>query len=149
MDQDIYNYLIEYGFNKSDIESIKNKNNNYYFFNYDNIIKVLEYLEYFGFDKDEVISIINNNPFILDSTVENLQEIKDIFFSHLKMSNNEMICLLNNNPNIYTIHPDELENKLDTKIFNNLTSEEVIKLLLSSSKLLELDVNSLNNMYNN
>ena len=57
-----------------------------------------------------------------------------------------MICLLNKNPNIYTINSNELENKLNTKIFKNLKGDEVIKLLLNSPKLLELDTDSLNHM---
>lgn len=146
MDQNIYNYFQEYGFNKIDIDAIKNMNNNYYFFDYNNVVKLIDYLEYFGFDKSEIISIINSNPFILDTSVDKLKEIKDIFFNHFKMSNNEMICLLNKNPNIYTINPNELENKLNTKIFKNLKGDEVIKLLLNSPKLLELDTDSLNNM---
>lgn len=146
MDQNIYNYLIEYGFNKSDIENIKNKNSNYYFFNYNNIMKVLEYLEYFGFDESEIISIIISNPFILDVGVDRLKELKNIMFNHFKISNNEMISLINKNANIYTINLSELENKLNTRIFNNLKSKEAIKLLLNSPKLLDLGIDVLNNM---
>lgn len=108
MNQDIYNYFVEYGFSNSNIKDIK-KNENHYYFEYSNIVNIINYLENFGFDKEEIISIVIRNPFILTSSVEKLKEVKDILFNKIKISNNELINAITKNPDIYTISPEKLE----------------------------------------
>ena len=144
MKDEIYEYLISYGFNKDNLNRFEEENENMYFVSLDKVKENIDFFTNKGLNKSEFINIVNINPFILTLSSKRKSAFDDIYINKLNLSNEEIKYLLNINDSIYTCSPIELD-----KIINYLNKEKnysidnIKKLLLYSPSVINKNLDDI------
>ena len=144
MRDEIYEYLISYGFNKENLNRFEEENENMYFVSLDKIKENIDFFSTKGLNKSEFINIVSFNPFILTLSSKRKSSFDDIYINKLNLSNEEIKYLLNINNSIYTCSPIELD-----KIINYLNKEKnysidnIKKILLSNPSIINKNLNDI------
>ena len=144
MKDEIYEYLISYGFNKDNLNKFEEENENMYFVSLDKVKENIDFFTNKGLNKSEFINIVNINPFILTLSSKRKSAFDDIYINKLNLSNEEIKYLLNVNNSIYTCSPIELD-----KIINYLNKEKnysidnIKKLLLYSPSVINKNLDDI------
>lgn len=118
MKDEVYEYLINYGFNKDNLNKIEQENEDIYFIS---LNKVRENIEFFlnkGLTNLEIINLININSFNLTLSLKRKNSFEKIYINKLNLSNDEIKHLLNLNNNMYTcslVEVDKIINYLSRK----------------------------------
>ena len=110
MKDEIYEYLINYGFSKENIDKLEELNEDMYFVSLDKVKENLNFFTGKGLNNKEIINLANLNPFVLTLSSKRKNAFDEIYINKLKLSNEEIKYLLNVNDSIYTCSPLELEN---------------------------------------
>lgn len=135
MKDEVYEYLINYGFYKDNLNKIEQENEDIYFIS---LNKVRENIEFFlnkGFTNLEIINLININSFNLTSSLKRKNAFDDIYINKLKLSNDEIKHLLNLNNNMYTCSPIELD-KIINYLNKKYSYDGIKKMLLSNPNII-------------
>ena len=119
MKDEIYEYLINYGFSKENIDKLEELNEDMYFVSLDKVKENLNFFTGKGLNNKEIISLANINPFILTLSSKRKNAFDEIYINKLNLSNEEIKYLLNINNNIYTCSPLEFD-----KIINYLNRDK-------------------------
>lgn len=119
MIDEIYQFLVNYGFSKENLRRFEEENENMYFVSLDKVKENIDFFTNKGLNKSEIINIVNINPFILTLSSKRKIAFDDIYINKLNLSNEEIKYLLNINNSIYTCSPIELD-----KIINYLNKEK-------------------------
>ena len=144
MKDEIYEYLISYGFNKDNLNKFEEENENMYFVSLNKVKENIDFFTNKGLNKSEFINIVNINPFILTLSSKRKSAFDDIYINKLNLSNEEIKYLLNINNSIYTCSPIELD-----KIINYLNKEKnysidnIKKLLLYSPSVINKNLDDI------
>lgn len=137
MKNEIYEYLINYGFNKDDLNKIEKENEDIYFISLNKIKENIVFFSDKGLNNIEIINLINSNPFNLTLSSKRKNAFDDIYIKKLNISNEEIKYLLNFNNNMYTCSPIEFD-----KIINYLNKDKnysydaIKKILLSNPNII-------------
>ena len=110
MKSKIYEYLMNFGFSKQDLNKIEKLNEDIYFVTLDKVIENINFFIGKGLNTKEIINLANLNPFVLTLSSKRKNAFDEIYLNKLKLSNEEIKYLLNVNDSIYTCSPLELEN---------------------------------------
>lgn len=119
MKDEVYEYLINYGFNKDNLDRFEELNEDMYFVSLDKVKENINFFEGKGLNNKEIISLANNNPFILTLSSKRKNAFDEIYINKLNLSNEQIKYLVNNNSNIYTCSPLEFD-----KIINYLNYDK-------------------------
>ena len=119
MKDEIYEYLINYGFSKENLDRFEELNEDMYFVSLNKVKENIYFLTGKGLNNNEIISLANINPFILTLSSKRKNAFDEIYINKLNLSNKEIKNLLNININIYTCSPLELD-----KIINYLVNDK-------------------------
>lgn len=144
MKNEIYEYLITYGFNKENLKKIEEENEDIYFVSLDKVKENIDFFTNKGLNNYEIINLVNNNPFNLTLSSKRKNAFDVIYVSKLNLSNEEIKYLLNSNNNIYTCSPIELD-----KIINylnkdkNYSIDDIKKILLSNPNIIDKNSNDI------
>jgi len=125
MSEEIYEYLINYGFLPGELKKFTKENDKLYFANLKNIISNIEFLEKKGLNKEEVIETIRKNTFMLTTGTkkkELLDEIYKEFFN-----DTEIKKIIIDYPDMYIINPLVLKEIVNYIKSKKLNPKEVIK----------------------
>lgn len=117
MKNEIYEYLINYGFSKEILDRFEELNEDMYFVSLDKVKENINFFAGKGLNNKEIISLANNNPFILTLSSKRKNAFDEIYINKLNLSNEQIKYLLNNNSNIYTCSPLEFDKIIN--YFNN------------------------------
>lgn len=117
MKNEIYEYLINYGFSKEILYRFEELNEDMYFVSLDKVKENINFFAGKGLNNREIISLANNNPFILTLSSKRKNAFDEIYINKLNLSNEQIKYLLNNNSNIYTCSPLEFDKIIN--YFNN------------------------------
>ncbi len=110
MKSKIYEYLMNFGFSKQDLNKIEKLNEDIYFVTLDKVIENINFFIGKGLNNKEIINLANLNPFVLTLSSKRKNAFDEIYINKLKLSNEEIKYLLNVNDSIYTCSPLELDN---------------------------------------
>lgn len=144
MIDEIYQFLVNYGFSKENLRRFEEKNENMYFVSLNKVKENIDFFTNKGLNKSEIVNIVNINPFILTLSAKRKNAFDDIYINKLNLSNEEIKYLLNINDNIYTCSPIELD-----KIINYLNKEKncsidnIKKLLLYNPKMINKNLDDI------
>ncbi len=81
MKEELYDYLIDYGFDKNDLKELEQKNENVYYLRKENAIELIHALEEKGFSKEEIINSINNNYNLITTKPSIIAEYDNLKFN--------------------------------------------------------------------
>lgn len=119
MKNEIYEYLINYGFSKENLDRFEELNEDMYFVSLNKVKENIDFFAGKGLNNNEIISFANINPFILTLSSKRKNAFDELYINKLNLSNEQIKYLLNINSNIYTCSPLELE-----KIINYLNKDK-------------------------
>ena len=143
MEDEIYEYLIDYGFTQENLSKFEELNDYMYFVSLDKIIENINFFTDKGLNTSEIINLANNNPFILTLSSKRKNAFEEIYDNKLKLSNEEIKYLLNNNDNIYTCIPLELDKIINYLSDKGYSIDNIKKILLSNASLISEKLDSI------
>ena len=144
MKNEIYEYLINYGFSKENLDRFEELNEDMYFVSLDKVEENINFFAGKGLNNKEIISLANINPFILTLSSKRKKAFDDIYINKLNLSNEEIKNLLNINNNIYTCSPLELD-----KIINylnkdkNYSIDNIKKIILTNPNIINKKIDEI------
>ena len=113
MKNEIYEYLINYGFGKEILDRFEKLNEDMYFVSLDKVKENINFFASKGLNNKEIIGLANINPFILTLSSKRKKAFDEIYVNKLNLSSDQIKYLLNNNSNIYTCSPLEFDKIID------------------------------------
>ena len=113
MKNEIYEYLINYGFGKEILDRFEKLNEDMYFVSLDKVKENINFFASKGLNNKEIIGLANINPFILTLSSKRKKAFDEIYVNKLNLSSDQIKYLLNNNNNIYTCSPLEFDKIID------------------------------------
>ena len=134
MREEIYDFLVDYGFSIDNVEYFQDENEKTFFTNINEVKKNINFLENKGLSKEEVISIFIKNPYMLTVKDNKLNYLDNIYIEKLKINNESLKKLILDNPYTYIESPIEIE-KIINYLKENKCSEEVIKKFILENPL--------------
>lgn len=144
MKDEVYEYLISYGFNKENLNKFEEDNESMYFVSLDKVKENIDFFTNKGLNKSEFINIVNINSFILTLSSKRKNAFDDIYINKLNLSNEEIKYLLNINNNIYTCSPIELDKIINyLKKEKNYSMDNIKKLLLYNPSVINKNLDDI------
>lgn len=135
MKDEVYEYLINYGFNKDNLNKIEQEDEDIYFIS---LNKVRENIEFFlnkGLTNLEIINLININSFNLTLSLKRKNSFEKIYINKLNLSNDEIKQLLNLNNNMYTCSLVEVD-KIINYLSRKYSYDNIKKILLTNPDII-------------
>ena len=124
MKENIFDYLKDYGFEKEDIFSFQDINDNLFFVDISLVRTNIKFFEDKGLSKEEVIKVIKNNPFLL-TIGSKKKELLDNIYCNI-FTKEELKNLIIKYPDSYIVNPLELKELIDYIKNKGLDIKEVI-----------------------
>jgi len=119
MKEDVFEYLIDYGFNKQELEDFLKVNDKLFFANIDNIKNNINFFKDKELTQEEIINIIKKECFLLTISSKK-KELLDNIYNNI-FNKDELKQLIIIYPSSYVVNPLELEeiiNYINTKGYN-------------------------------
>ena len=144
MKNEIYEYLINYGFNKDNLNKIEKENADFYFISLNKIKENIEFFLNKGLNNIEIINLINSNPFNLTLSSKRKNAFDEIYINKLNLSNEKIKNLLNINNNIYTCSPLELDKIIDYLNKNkNYSIDNIKQIILNNPNIINKKIDEI------
>lgn len=149
MEDNVFNYLHDYGFSAIDLDKILERNDAMFDTNLNEVRKNITFLEEKYLEPDDIIDLVNKNPFMLTEKNQRLEALGDIYDYYLGFSYDQIKALLKANPDTYSENPIELG-----KIINYLKEQKwnvdaIRQLLLKTPSLLDMNFEDFKNVIMN
>jgi len=141
MEENVYNYLHEYGFDAIELNKIEIENENMFYTNISEIRKNITFLEEKFLGQEDIIQIINENPFMLTEKNNRLEALDNIYNGQLLIDYNSLKKLIKNNPEAYTISPIEFQKIIDYLKEHNYSIEVIRDFILKNPKIISMEFN--------
>ena len=124
MKENIFDYLKEYGFEKEDIFSFQDINDNLFFVDISLVTTNIKFFEDKELSKEEVIKVIKNNPFLLTIGSKKKELLDNIYYNIF--TKEELKNLIINYNDSYIIKTLELKELIDYIKNKGLDIKELI-----------------------
>ena len=147
MKDEIYEYLIKYGFSKENLDRFEELNEDMYFVSLDKVKENINFFTNKGLNNNEIISLANINPFILTLSSKRKNVFEEIYINKLNLSNEEIKNLLNINNNIYTCSPLELDKIINyLNKYKNYSIDNIKKIILTNPNIINKKTDEIKEM---
>ena len=144
MKNEIYEYLINYGFNKNNLNRFEELNENMYFVSLDKVKENINFFTNKGLNNIEIINLINSNPFNLTLSSKRKNAFDDIYIKKLNISNEEIKYLLNFNNNMYTCSPIEFDKIINyLNKYKNYSIDNIKKIILTNPNIINKKIDEI------
>ena len=140
MIEEIYDFLINYGFKNDELNNFQRLNEDLYFANLGIVKTNIEFLENKGIEKNEIISIIQKNPFMLTCGSKKKKMLEEIYNSIF--TSEEIKELIIQYPSAYTVNPLELQEVID---YINSKKIDLKDYINNNPKILSFDLDEIKN----
>lgn len=142
MKNEIYEYLINYGFSKENLDRFEELNEDMYFVSLDKVKENINFFAGKGLNNKEIISLANINPFILTLSSKRKNAFDKIYINKLNLSNEQIKYLVNNNNNIYTCSPLEFDKIIDY-LNKNYSIDNIKKIILNNPNIINKKIDEI------
>ena len=149
MQEQVYDYLREYGFTKEEVNNIEEVNEKMFFTSKEIVFSNIKFLTDKGLSKEEIIKLINNNPFMLTVGKNRLEYLDKIYLNILSLNNSELKNLIINNSDTYIASPIELEGIINYLKNNNYTNEGIKQLIINNPSIVSIKLDKFKELFNN
>ena len=124
MDEEIYEYLNNYGFTSEELLAFNKENEKLYFASLKNVTDNIEFLETKGLNRKEIIEIIKKDVFMLTASTKK-KELLDEIYKEM-FSDDEIKETIIKYPDMYIVSPVELQEVINYIKSKNLNPREII-----------------------
>lgn len=140
---DIYNYLIEYGYSKNDVVRITKKSPFIYGCTLDNIKNKIEELSKFNYSKNDIIKMSKSFPSIYGLSNTNINnKISDLV--KLGYTKNDVIIMTKKLPAIYGYTIDNIKNRIKYLCDLGYNYNDVIRMTTLYPNIFSSSLNKIN-----
>ena len=144
MKNEIYEYLINYGFSKENLDRFEELNEDMYFVSLDKVEENINFFAGKGLNNKEIISLANINPFILTLSSKRKNAFDEIYINKLNLSNEQIKYLVNNNSNIYTCSPLEFDKIINYLNYDkNYSIDNIKKIILNNPNIINKKIDEI------
>lgn len=144
MKNEIYVYLINYGFSKENLDRFEELNEDMYFVSLDKVKENINFFEGKGLNNKEIISLANINPFILTLSSKRKNTFDEIYINKLNLSSDQIKYLLNNNSNIYTCSPLEFDKIINYLNYDkNYSIDNIKQIILNNPNIINKKIDEI------
>ena len=140
MIEEIYDFLINYGFKNDELNNFQRLNEDLYFANLGIVKTNIEFLENKGLEKNKIINNIQKNPFMLTCGSKKKQMLEEIYNSIFTLE--EIKALIIQYPSLYTVNPLELQEVIDYINSKKVNLKDYIN---NNPKILSFDLDEIKN----
>lgn len=148
MQEQVYDYLREYGFTKEEVNNIEEINEKMFFTSKEIVFSNIKFLTDKGLSKEEIIKLINNNPFMLTVGKNRLEYLDKIYLNILSLNNDELKNLIISNSDTYIVSPIELEGIINYLKNNNYTNEGIKQLIINNPSIVSIKLDKFKELFN-
>ena len=148
MQEQVYDYLREYGFTKEEVNNIEEVNEKMFFTSKEIVFNNIKFLNNKGLSKEEIIKLVNNNPFMLTVGKNRLEYLDKIYLNILSLNNSELKNLIISNPDTYIASPIELEGIINYLKNNNYTNELIKQLIINNPSIVSIKLDKFKELFN-
>ena len=148
MQEQVYDYLREYGFTKEEVNNIEEVNEKMFFTSKEIVFSNIKFLTDKGLSKEEIIKLINNNPFMLTVGKNRLEYLDKIYLNILSLNNSELKNLIISNSDTYIVSPIELEGIINYLKNNNYTNEGIKQLIINNPSIVSIKLDKFKELFN-
>lgn len=111
MRENVFEYLVDYGFNKDELSGFLKINEKLFFANLDNIKDNLTFLKNKELNDQEIIEVIKKECFLLTISLKKKELLDEIYYNIFNKE--ELKQLIINYPTCYVVNPLELKELID------------------------------------
>ena len=124
MNEEIYEYLNNYGFTPEELLAFNKENEKLYFASLKNVTDNIEFLESKGLNQKEIIEVIRKDSFMLTVSTKK-KELLDGIYKEI-FNDDEIKKTIIKYPDMYIVSPVELEEVINYIKSKNLNPREII-----------------------
>ena len=141
MRNDVYAFLINFGFTREDSDYFQRENEEIYKLTLEKLIKNIAFLYSKDLTKEEIIFVFKKDPHMLLSADDILEELDKVYYGELMLSKDELYQLFINNPEIYTQSPVQQKYIIDYLKSKNYSKSVIKHWILANHKVLNMTYN--------
>ena len=140
---EIFDYLLEFGFTKEELRRFEDENSEMFEVDLKVVKDNIEFLFNKKLTKEEIIEVIKNDPFMLTDKKNRRDYYDKLYMEVLNLTEEEIKSLIKSNNDVYSASPVELE-----KIINYLSgkNKDVKKMILSYPKIITMRLDDIKNI---
>ena len=124
MNEEIYEYLNNFGFTSEELTAFNKENEKLYFASLKNVTDNIEFLEAKGLNQKEIIEVIKKDTFMLTASTKKKKLLDEIYKEIFK--NDEIKETIIKYPDMYIVSPVELQEVINYIKSKNLNPREII-----------------------
>lgn len=140
MNEEIYEYLNNYGFTSEELKAFNKENEKLYFANLKNVKDNIEFLEAKGLKQNEIIEVIRKDSFMLTVSTKKKEVLNEIYKEIFR--DNEIKETIIKYPDMYIVSPVELRDVINYIKSKNLNPREII---INDLNVLSFDLEEIKN----
>ena len=135
MPEEVYNYLIEYGFSNEELDNFQEENDKMFFASIDVVKNNISFLEGLGLNKEDIINTFRLNPFMITVGNNRITALNKIYYEVLGFNNEDIKSLILKNADLYTASPIELEKNINYLKDKKCSIDMIKKFILDNPKV--------------
>ena len=133
--EEVYNYLIEYGFSNEELDNFQEENEKMFFTSIDIIKNNISFLEGIKLNKEDIINILRINPFMITVGNDRIVALNKIYYEVLGFNNDDIKSLILKNADLYTASPIELEKNINYLKDKKCNIDMIKKFIMDNPKV--------------
>ncbi|MBQ3468938.1 MAG: hypothetical protein IJH18_02615 [Bacilli bacterium] len=134
---EVYDYLYNYGFNALDLDNFEKRNQGIFYLEYNDVRRIIKFLEEKGLEPDEIINVIVSNPFLLTESTKKIEQLEEIC-GNIGFGYDDLKDMIIRNPKMYSASPDEIGRIVEYLKMQNTEDKEIRKIFFENPKILNM-----------
>lgn len=135
MKDEVYSYLISYGFNSYDLNNFVEENEKMFFVSIDIVKNNISFLEGIGLNKEDIINVFRLNPFMITVGNNRINALNKIYYEVLGFTSDDIKSLILKNADLYTASPIELEKNINYLKDKKCNIDMIKKFIMDNPKV--------------
>lgn len=135
MPEEVYNYLIEYGFSNEELDNFQEENEKMFFASIDIVKNNISFLEGIGLNKEDIINVFRLNPFMITVGNNRITALNKIYYEVLGFTSDDIKSLILKNADLYTASPIELEKNINYLKDKKCNIDMIKKFIMDNPKI--------------
>lgn len=138
MEEEVYQYLRNYGFTKEELKDFEKHNIKLYEVEFLTVQYNFNFLEKHGLNKQGILDLIRNNIYMITVNKKKLDYLEKIYKEILNFNEDEIKELLLKYNDLYIVNPIKVEELINFYRNKNYSIEDIKRLIMINPNILGL-----------
>ena len=135
MKDEVYSYLISYGFTSDDLNNFQEENEKMFFTSIDIIKNNISFFVCIKLNKEDIINILRINPFMITVGNDRITALNKIYYEVLGFTSGDIKSLILKNADLYTASPIEIEKNINYLKDKKCNIDMIKKFIMDNPKV--------------